>query len=113
MKLFVPFSLAALAVGHQLTSSSTVGEASLARQSREAKLAEQQELTRQKREERQLARETRKAEKRARKLRAREARDKRRAERRRDRGLNSYLVSTRWLLGVDRSVDLLVLSLLQ
>merc|ERR1739838_1278167 len=86
MKLFVPFSLAALAVGHQLTVNGNQS-AGLDRQSRSStRLQDQQELKRQRREEKRLARDSRKAEKRARKLRAREAREKRRAERRRDRG---------------------------
>ena len=88
MKLFVPFSLAALAVGHQLTVDGNQS-AGLDRQSRSTRLQEQQELKRQRREEKRLARESRKAEKRARKLRAREAREKRRAERRRHRGNQS------------------------
>ena len=88
MKLFVPFSLAALAVGNQLTA-----EGGLQRVTRSERLADQAELKRAKREERKIARAARKAEKIARKLRAREAREKRRAERRRD-GLLSSLIST-------------------
>ena len=99
MKLFVPFSLAALAVGHQLTVDGNQS-AGLDRQSRSTRLQEQQELKRQRREEKRLARESRKAEKRARKLRAREAREKRRAERRRHRG-NQLLELRSTLVSVD------------